>query len=79
MIIFLSIAFLVLLAGFATLVHALRHVVDGYEDDSGFYEGSQSVASHDTSDGNLGNAWGEERIPQKSIAHSGTFSTLPSK
>jgi hypothetical protein len=30
------------LAGFTTLLHLLQHTVDGYEDEAGFHEGSES-------------------------------------
>jgi hypothetical protein len=84
MIIFLLITGLLLaLAGFGTLVHALNHAVDGYEDESGFYEGSESqpegafVTAEQVSSSDQEDAWIATRLPQRapaeSVAHHGTL------
>jgi hypothetical protein len=67
------------LLGFAALRHALNHAVDGYEDDSGFFEETESV-----SEGGFralrNQSLGDDGLPQESIVvHHSTFPPFPSK
>jgi hypothetical protein len=78
MIIFLFIAFVVItLSGFVTLRHALTHAVEGYEDESGFRECTESSyeemyrTSHSET---FDDGW----IAQQSV-HHGTLPPFPSK
>jgi hypothetical protein len=65
---------LLTLAGFAVLIHSLRHVVDGYEDESGFHEGVPEGASMVTCaspNEDIENSWQAKHLSPEAIAHHG--------
>jgi hypothetical protein len=67
----LLIAFLFLtLAGFITLQHAIKHAVDGYEDETGFYIDTAPQT---------GSAFVVERVSTESDVHPGTLPSFQSK
>jgi hypothetical protein len=72
-----SILLFLALAGFAALLHAFSHVVDGYEDESGFHEGREllpeggSMAVRSSHGENVETQWAAGRLAQEHIAHHG--------
>ena len=72
-----SILLFLALASFAALLHAFSHVVNGYEDDSGFHEGREllpegsSVTVRCSSDENVEKQWAARRLAPKQVANHG--------